>query len=266
MHCFAIAFAVMGPAVAEDISFRDMDKETRRDWILAQAEEYRIRVAESKEFAERQRPLLRFNDGISGVVDAIQFVWTDKGRPEVAASFWYRQDGLKAHEFVTLSRGTLHATRGDRKVWSPVEPGFAFTAVPRAPPPAKSSAARLTQMRQIARRCEAWELLAKQDFHLRLLPQPLIRYTPEGESILDGAIFSYAKGTNPEVLLIVELVAGEGVEPHYEYTCARMTARRCWLLMDGEEVWRVGYNGGDEEQGRYRNIYEYETAPAASEK
>lgn len=249
---------VMSQSVrAQEAAFITMAEDERRQWIIDQASEYEIRIVDQSQALRCEEPVLRFNDNVSGVVDAVQFVWTINGRPEASASFWYRKDGLKAHEFISLSRNSIEATRDDSVAWESTNAGLSFKAVAGAPVPAIAKAARLTQMRQISRRCEAAENTKSGELNLRLMSQPIVRYEPQAKEILDGAIFSFSKGTNPEVLLVVEAIVDDKGNKRFEYAPARMTSRACWLLIDGHKVWSVGNNNGRKLTGRYRNVYAY---------
>ena len=48
---------------------------------------------------------------------------------------------------------------------------------------------------------------------LRLLPQPIYRYESEDPKLLDGGVFAFVQGTDPEVLLLLEAArkAGDAV-------------------------------------------------------
>ena len=47
---------------------------------------------------------------------------------------------------------------------------------------------------------------AKSEWELRLMPTPLLRYSSATNKIIDGALFAFAQGTNPEALVLVEAV------------------------------------------------------------
>lgn len=252
---FSLVLLVSQPAFSDEPAFVLMSSTERRAWIIAQAKEYEIRIDKENGELVLEKPVLRFNDNVTGVVDAVQFVWTKGGRPEASASFWFRKDGLKAHEFTSLSRGKLQADRDGARLWDTSEVGLKFKPLPNAKVPHNLKAGRLTQMRQTARRCKAVVKGRDGELNLRLLPQPLVRYSPNSKDILDGAVFSFAKGTNPEVVLIVEAVVDKTGKSTYEYSVARMTSRACWLIMDEEKVWSVPKDGGGDVSGNYHNVY-----------
>ena len=85
-----------------------------------------------------------------------------------------------------------------------------FKPVPDAPPPDETAPRRLRQMRAIVNRFTGVEVRAgaevreKERCELRLLPQPIDRYTPSSADRADGAIFIAAFGTNPEAVLFIE--------------------------------------------------------------
>ena len=61
-------------------------------------------------------------------------------------------------------------------------------------------------MREMLRRFSAREyyILERQDYALRLISHPIDRYRDQASGVVDGAIFTYANGTNPEVLLVID--------------------------------------------------------------
>lgn len=239
---------------AGEARFLSMSADERREWIIDQAAEYEIRTDGIPKQLRREEPVLRFNDNVTRVVDAMLFVWTLDGRPEVAASFWYRKDGLQSHEFVSLSRSKVELKRNDEVVWAPDEAGVLFKLIPNAPVPADSKVLRLAQMRRIADRFAASIKKRSGDLRLRLLPQPMVRYEAKEASIIDGALFSFAKGTNPEVLLVIEAEIDERGELRFVYSPARMTSVACRLFLDQDEVWSVPSARGLVPSGTYRNL------------
>lgn len=253
MRTFAAAFFLLAWLQPQQVDFQSMTDDDRRVWIIDQAAEYELQADEQQ--LQREEPVLRFNDNVTGVVDAILFVWTRDSRPEAAASFWYRKDGLQAHEFVSLSRGEVEMTLGQQVVWNPSESGVQFKPIPDASKPAETPLRRLVQMRRLANRFGASVKMRSGDLRLRLMPQPMIRYAPKESTTVDGAVFSFSKGTNPEVLLLIEAIKDKSGGLQYVYAPVRMTSRACKLLLDEQPAWSVEHERGDLTIGVYRNLY-----------
>jgi hypothetical protein len=91
-------------------------------------------------------------------------------------------------------------------------------------------------MRAMAKRFGGSELVEKENCDLRLLPQPVDRYSPsasDGADGADGAIFLLAYGTNPELALFMES-DGKG----WNFAVGRLSgARSITLTIDGAQVW-----------------------------
>jgi hypothetical protein len=188
----------------------------------------------------RWRNVVREQEG-----EAMMVVWTHNGRPAVMASI-YPWGGKMCHEFDSLSRGArLFARDGDRVIWAPEAAGVEFKPVPKAPPPAKTAAERLRQMKAIAEGFRAtmtgWAADDKDQEPLRLLPRPLHRYDlanvmdPE-PILLDGALFAYVLGTDPEVVLALEAV-GTAEKAEWQCAFARATSGGLEVKFGAEVQW-----------------------------
>jgi hypothetical protein len=191
-------------------------------------------------------PVLRWRNVVRGQVgEAMMVVWPHNGRP-IAVTSIYPWDGKMCHEFDSLSRGSkLFARDKDQVIWSPETPGVEFKAVPKAPKPAKTAAGRLLQMKAIAEGFKAtmtgWSADNSDQERLRLLPRPLFRYDmanakePDAKR-LDGALFAYVLGTDPEVVLMLEAI---GTAEKAEWQCAfvRATSGGLEVKFGDEVVW-----------------------------
>ena len=74
---------------------------------------------------------------------------------------------------------------------------------------------------------------------LRLLTTPIYRYSATAHGILDGALFAFVQGTNPEVLMLVEADATAPAATGWRYGFARMS---CFFLRvhEGSELaWKA---------------------------
>jgi hypothetical protein len=140
-----------------------------------------------------------------------------------------------SHEFVSVSTGRVVADNG-RVHWAPSKGGVEFHEVPEAPAPAADEAGRLRQLRDLARRFAAREFWAGRNYVLRLLPHPIDRYTDPSSGLVDGAIFAYANGTNPELLLLLEARRHADGPPRWWYAAARLGRAELNLKLGPRDV------------------------------
>lgn len=174
------------------------------------------------------------------------YLWTRDGRPEVIGCIGSeRLEGGSHrvfHEFHALTVEPLPAVdvAGGIRRWAPEKPGVKLSVVPDGGVPAGSAPLRLSQMRALARDFHAWMKDHEEVSELRLLPQPLHRYGSPERGVVDGAIFSYVwtKGTDPEVLLVLECRESGGRRT-WSYAFARFNWRELWASHGETEVWRV---------------------------
>jgi hypothetical protein len=152
-----------------------------------------------------------------------------------------------------LSReAKLVAREGGRVVWSPEAPGVEFKDIPGAPPPGETPAARLRQMKVLADRFKVtmtgWKADKSDREELRLLPKPLYRDEPSEASgtdpgWIDGGVFAFVQGTDPEAVLMLEVVGREG-RRRWQYAFARATASGLEVRLDKTVVWAVEFLEG----------------------
>ena len=152
-------------------------------------------------------------------------------------------DSRWLNNFVSLSNNRLEVDWPVGPTWASTEPGFELRQVPSAPAPSQKDSVRLIQMRRLAERFEAHELAGAtrgDRLQLRLLSRPLHRYSDPDAGLHDGAIFCFAYGTNPEVLLILESRSSTTSPARWEYGLARMSGGELYVSLDGREVWKTG--------------------------
>jgi hypothetical protein len=244
------------------------EKAARMEYMKQAARSYDITPAgdAAKKLVLIEEPVLRFDDQVTGVVDGILVVWMLDDRLAATASVWIRKSGHEFHEFQSLAGGALAALSQGQAKWVPAQAGVERKPLPHAQPPAASAVARLKQMRALAREYSAtiigWE---KDQQELRLLTQPVYRYgRPEGP-VVDGALFAYCKGTNPEVLWLVEAVKN-GKELEWTHAFARMTSRGCEVRREDKVVWSVPLLNGSSPTAPYFNVVQRYKGPGAKDK
>jgi hypothetical protein len=179
-------------------------------------------------------PLHRWVDPTRPLHGGALWVWKSRGRPVAVMGIeLYASWSL---EFVSLSTGLVEANDGELR-WRPQKAGVEFHEIPGAPAPADDEPKRLRQIKDLVRRISAREFYANQHYALRLLPTPIDRYSDPESGVLDGAIFIYAHGTNPEVLLQIEARRSESGTPVWSYAAAPLSRAEATLNISGKDVW-----------------------------
>jgi hypothetical protein len=103
------------------------------------------------------------------------------------------------------------------------------------------------QLRQLAKRFAVREtLLNGEHVECRLMPQPIDRYQAPDQSIVDGALFTFANGTNPEVGVVFE---SDGKQ--WSYGVVRLTAAEASVLLDDREIVRFPMPNFQSRKGNY---------------
>lgn len=268
-RCWLPAGAILGllAASAALVSGQD-DPEAKRRLELMQAavgslEPSSAGLKPDGALAASAKPLLRYSDPTrGGIKEAAPNVLLDagiwrlgaEGRPTalVTVEIYRNPDASRAlaFEFLSLTDAKFSLKHKSEKVrWDPTASGLALKELPDAPRPAATAAARLAQMRQLARRFAARELVNKESIECRLLAQPIDRYSSAADKIDDGAIFAFANGTNPEVGVVLE---SDGAR--WRYGVLRLTAAESGVTLDGEPVAAYEhFNSRGRTDGPYHN-------------
>ncbi len=204
---------------------------------------FRIDRKNPPEVKLQPKPLLRWNNQIVREDDGMLFLWTegDKGRPVAAAQFFLVETQWH-HEFQSLSPHGFEARfEGEavgRGSWQPSRAGVSISMADSIESPADTPNQRLRQMKTIAERfTAAVDPHGKFDSpeELRLLTTPIYRYTAIDDGVLDGAVFVFAQGTNPEVMLLIEADKDKSV---WRYGFARMSCFHLRVRRDNQIVWQ----------------------------
>ena len=204
------------------------------------AADYRI-VLNGKELQLQKQPLLHWNNPARLQEQGALFVWNQNGRPHALCSiFTYGTDEgtFCRHECISLSDASLTASLNSQVVWSPTKPGLTWNAVQLPQAPGSTPSRRLIQFRTIARTFSGTLFAPGAPARLNLIPQPLLRYSAPEEGIVDGAIFSMAVATDPELFLVIEAIETDG-EQSWRYSAARSHFWTLELKKDQEKVWRA---------------------------
>lgn len=227
---------------SDDARSREDESAQRLARMVKTAAEYEIVGGNELETAAEilREPLLRWSNPLRESDDGALFLWTLDGRPAVAACVYNVGDTVIEHELQSLDSRPLRTTRRNMAVWTPARGGVEFKPVPGTPEaPAATPVRRLTQMRNIMREFTAGFGRDQWRHELRLMPQPLYRYGTGEDELVDGALFAFAEGTDPEILILLEARGTAKDSREWRYAVARMNMSDLDLKHAGEVVWRV---------------------------
>ena len=223
------------------------------------AEAIRVTVGEGEQRQEAKlivEPLYRFSDQARLHSDGSVWAWAVAGRPVAMAEFRTadRTKGAWGHDLVATSDARLSAEVARHGRWAPRETDFKLLPVPDSAPPAKTAAGRLRQMKQFARSLTASEVWRGQRSELRLLSTEVHRYSDTASGLVDGAVFIFVVGSNPEAILFVEAHKADsdtGAQGSWQYGLARMSAATMTFLWRDTEVWAVPESHGGPQAAYY---------------
>jgi hypothetical protein len=188
--------------------------------------------------------VLRWTNPFAGRVYGNTYVWLREGRPAAVVCLYRYFDPYRSFngELAALTGTKLVAKRGDTVVWQPRDE-WKWHPVPGAAAPAATAPQRLVQMQTLAREftvevLDTRNLLKGENQTPRLLPRPLLRYDAEQTRALDGALYAFVLGTDPELLLLLECdVAAE--KPEWRFGVGRMNRYLIRLKRKGETAWEA---------------------------
>ena len=258
-QCWLLAAIVLasGLAAGQDTRQPTEEEDQKKRWMAVYSEEaakYQIfrRTDDNEELELVPTPVLTFTNPVrERQPHGAAYVWASDGRPEVMGAIWSvisPEDSTKrhlSHEFHSLSLVPIYSKherrtsrRGTVPDWTANEAGIERKRIPDVRAPAKVASLRLTQMRRLARRFQARipSGVIDGEGSLRLLPQPLYRYRSESHRVLDGGIFAFVMGTDPEIILLIEAVESQGGH-EWQFAAAQFSNLPMQLDYQGTQVW-----------------------------
>ncbi len=232
------------PARGEPTTFRElMDRAVNQVEVFADAD---------AKTPAKPVVALRWANNARGSEDGLTLIYVFEGRP-LATACLYPWDKKLIHDcealgrFDSLGRGKIVARRDGHLIWQPQTSGALFAPIPDAPAPEATPAARLRQMKSLAEQFESsmlgWKADSTDREELRLLPRPLYRYEAKDDpaadqAVIDGAVFAFVMGTDPESLLLIEAVK-RGEKSSWEFGFARRTSGELEGRHKGKVVWHA---------------------------
>jgi hypothetical protein len=224
------------------LSFADDTESARQERLAAmrqRAEALQLKIGEQSDLRRvGKEPLFRYSDPARTTTDGTLWLWTQAEQPIAAVCLFNdsREGFLWNYELVSLSDSPLFVDGRPGWNWRPDANQRQW--IPAVDPePARSGPARLVQMKTLLSQFRGEEDQDGDQSQLRLLPRPVHRYCCPDEKIEDGAMFLMAYGTNPEVLVQIEALAGP--DRSWRIGFARMAAARVKVIRNDKTVWEA---------------------------
>jgi hypothetical protein len=240
---FALCLAPVSLAHAAD---NDDDKAAEKASLQAAADHmqlFELRVPGKDEAVGLiDRPLLTYGDSARLNENGTLWAWGKSGRP-LALVELYQPTGnanwVHALSLTSTDKVSLKAPVATR--WTPEDAQLQPQKISEADPPAAKETQRLRQLKELARRFSGHEFWDPDNsrFELRLLVQPVHRYSDSKAGLQDGAVFILAHGTNPEVLVLIEALGKSVDEARWHCGFARLGSAEMHVELDGKEIWKV---------------------------
>jgi hypothetical protein len=202
-------------------------------------------------------PALRWTNPSAGRVYGNTYVWLLQGRPAAVGSMYRYFEPFHSFngELALLAGTKVVAKRDDKVIWHPKEE-WKWDDLPGAAAPAATAAQRLVQMKGLAGEFEVQVLDTRnvpkgEDQTPRLLPKPLYRYDAERTKTVDGGLYAFVIGTDPEALLLIECDTA-AAKPEWRFGIGRMNRDAIRITRKGEKVWEAAALKMDSLDDAYR--------------
>jgi hypothetical protein len=246
LHCLSVLATLLS---STGLAQPDLHKDEKaiatkfREFAKQEAATYTIRLEGSDQpLTFHPEPVLSYSNPAIAHLCGEVFIWTADGRPETVAAIYrvYINDPHRGYEFHSLSLGKLTAERDGTVAWSPARRGVDLKPVPGAPEPASTAAGRLRQMRALAQEFTSRQTnRAGVDRDLRLLSQPLYRYENTKGDLIDGGLFVFVQGTDPEIFLLIEARRTRDGRPAWHFGATRMHSINLRLYHREKMIWNA---------------------------
>jgi hypothetical protein len=189
-----------------------------------------------------EKPLLFYEEPTRNNDRGSLWGWAQKGRP-LALLELYQDSNVRTRWVFAVcntSGGKLRARRSGAPWWRANDSVIQFKDIPGASAPAAEAPLRQRQLKLLAQKFKGHEFWDPDNsrYELRLLARPLYTYREEAEGVLDGALFTLANGTNPEIMLFLEarMDPANRAKRVWQFAVGRLAHAELHLEYDGKEI------------------------------
>lgn len=231
-HTFllALCFAIFGRiAFAQD---EESEKEASLQVMKGILEKTTLEILADDETRKAKlvgNPVFRYSDLPRNIHDSTLWIWRDGngGRPVALQKIEDNNHTRWTYCFASMCEDRVRVIWPNTPQYKSTESGVSFSLVPDAPKPRTGKTAVKTQLRGIARQFSIKLYSGPKHRFIgpaRFLPRPIVEYEDKKHNVIAGAVFGYATGTNPDVLVMVELhTTAQSNRPQWHYAVQRLT-------------------------------------------
>jgi hypothetical protein len=205
--------------------------------------ELEIRVGDKWTPVKRiEKALLYYGDATRENDRGSVWGWGDVGRPVALLELFQNANDRDrwVYTICNTSGGKVRAKRGGESWWKENESASELKDVPGAAAPATDAPLRQRQLKQLAQKFTGHQFWDPNNsrYDLRRLERPLHTYRDEDNGVLDGALYTLANGTNPEIVLFIEARVNpkDKSKVLWQYAVGRLSHAELHLEYDDKEV------------------------------
>ncbi len=242
---FAVSASCLGASAADDSKGDESEESELQQASRKMAESIQlVTIVEGtrRNLEMLKQPVLRFGDIPRANDKGRVWIWQDRGRPQAIMELYRAADGRSWVNVIhSLSVDKLAGDFGaGAPVWSTEQPGIRWSDFPDAAIPADRANVRARQIKDLAQKFSAHEFWDPNNsrYELRLLVQPVHKYSAPDAGLMDGAVFLICHENNPEVVLLIESVKLKDEQPRFRYALARLGHAELHVEFDTKEVWQ----------------------------
>jgi hypothetical protein len=255
--CLIVAFVVLASVRAEPPEPKkdkpekepapEVDEEHRREAVkvIGEIELEMLADGEWSKVKRIEKPLLYFGDPTRENDRGSLWGWGEKARPVALLELYQNAtDRTKwVYGICNTSGGKLRATYGGKAWWRENESTSELKDIPGAPAPSSEGTQRQRQLKQLAQKFTGHQFWDPNNsrYELRRLERQLRTYQDEASGILEGALYTLANGTNPEIMLFIEARVNpkDKSKTAWQYTVGRLAHAELHMEYDGKEVFNA---------------------------
>jgi len=190
-------------------------------------------------------PILKWTNPTVGRVYGNVYVITHDGCPRaiVCPYKWFAPYQSLDMECLSVTSQPIEGVRNQNVVWSAKSSGLEWKPVPGEPVVGKTPLERQRQMKKLAEEFTAEMFdtrvnIGGEDQQLRPMTQPVYRYESPSRAVLEGGVFAYVVGTDPELFLMLQAIEKDGSR-QWQYGLARMSMDSMRMKHQQKDVWQA---------------------------